>query len=396
MINNQDSHYEIAALIGKHLQSSLTAAEAQKLQLWIEASDSNRDLFNSLTDEAQLMNELFLLDSFKASDGWANFTKTIQKPVVPIIPITRVYKKYWVAAAAVLMMVFLTTVYFLKTPYKKTVTSINNKKPVIDVLPGGNKAMLQLADGTLVTLSDSLSGFQASQQNVKLVIKNGEISYASNGASQENLFNKVITPRGGQYKLRLNDGTQIWLNAASSIRYPVSFVGNTRVVELTGEAYFDVAHDPKHPFVVKLSGNKQVIAIGTSFNVNAYGDDNNDEATLIRGIVKVESGKNTQLLLPGQQAKFSGDDKLVLSNQVDVDEIIAWKNGQFIFNELTVKRIMIQLARWYELEVVYSGKISEETFSGIVSRNSNLSEVLKIMEAGGLRFKIDGKIIYVF
>ena len=396
MIDNQDLHYEIAALIGKHLQSSLTANEAQKLQLWIEASDANRDLFNSLTDEALLMNELFLLDSFKASDGWASFTKTIQKPVVPIIPITRDYKKYWVAAAAVLMMVFLTTVYFLKTPYKKTVTSINNKKPVIDVLPGGNKAMLQLADGTLVTLSDSLSGFQASQQNVKLVIKNGEISYASKGTSQENLFNKVITPRGGQYKLRLNDGTQIWLNAASSIRYPVSFVGNTRVVELTGEAYFDVAHDPQHPFIVKLSGNKQVRAIGTSFNINAYGDDNNGVATLIRGSIKVESGNNERLLVPGQQAKFLADDKLLLSNQVDVDEIVAWKNGQFVFNALTVKSIMVQLARWYELEVVYSGKISQETFSGIVSRNSNLSEVLKIMEAGGLRFKIDGKIIYVF
>jgi ferric-dicitrate binding protein FerR (iron transport regulator) len=256
--------------------------------------------------------------------------------------------------------------------------------------------MLQLADGTLVTLSDSLSGFQASQQNVKLVIKNGEISYASKGTSQENLFNKVITPRGGQYKLRLNDGTQIWLNAASSIRYPVSFVGNTRVVELTGEAYFDVAHDPQHPFIVKLSGNKQVRAIGTSFNINAYGDDNNDVATLIRGSIKVESGNNERLLVPGQQAKFLADDKLLLSNQVDVDEIVAWKNGQFVFNALTVKSIMVQLARWYELEVVYSGKISQETFSGIVSRNSNLSEVLKIMEAGGLRFKIDGKIIYVF
>jgi ferric-dicitrate binding protein FerR (iron transport regulator) len=265
-------------------------------------------------------------------------------------------------------------------------------------MPGGNKAMLQLADGTLVTLSDSLSGFQASQRNVKLVIKNGEISYAYKGTSQENLFNKVITPRGGQYKLRLNDGTQICLNAASSIRYPVAFVGNTRVVELTGEAYFDVAHDPKHPFIVKLSSNKQVRAIGTSFNINAYGDDDNDNdiATLIHGSVKVESGKNEQLLLPGQQAKFLSDDKLLISNQVDVDEIVAWKNGQFVFNALTVKSIMVQLARWYELEVVYSGKISQETFSGIVSRNSNLSEVLKIMEAGGLRFKIDGKIIYVF
>jgi ferric-dicitrate binding protein FerR (iron transport regulator) len=275
-------------------------------------------------------------------------------------------------------------------------SAISTQKRVNDVMPGGNKAMLQLADGTLVTLSDSLSGFQASQRNVKLVIKNGEISYAYKGTSQENLFNKVITPRGGQYKLRLNDGTQIWLNAASSIRYPVAFVGNTRVVELTGEAYFDVAHDPKHPFIVKLSSNKQVRAIGTSFNINAYGDDDNDIATLIHGSVKVESGKNEQLLLPGQQAKFLSDDKLLISNQVDVDEIVAWKNGQFVFNALTVKSIMVQLARWYELEVVYSGKISQETFSGIVSRNSNLSEVLKIMEAGGLRFKIDGKIIYVF
>jgi ferric-dicitrate binding protein FerR (iron transport regulator) len=293
-------------------------------------------------------------------------------------------------------MAFLTSVYFLKTPSKKVSIAISTQKSVNDVMPGGNKAMLQLADGTLVTLSDSLSGFQASQQNVKLVIKNGEISYASKGTSQENLFNKVITPRGGQYKLRLNDGTQIWLNAASSIRYPVAFVGNTRVVELTGEAYFDVAHDPQHPFIVKLSDNKQVRAIGTSFNINAYGDDNNDVATLIRGSVKVESGNNERLLVPGQQAKFLADDKLLLSNQVDVDEIVAWKNGQFVFNALTVKSIMVQLARWYELEVVYSGKISQETFSGIVSRNSNLSEVLKIMEAGGLRFKIDGKIIYVF
>lgn len=396
MINNQDVHYEIAALIAKHLQSSLTSLEAQKLQLWIEASDSNRDLFDALTDEALLMNELFLLDSFKPSDGWATFAKTIHQPVAPIVPTTRWYAQYWAVAAAVLMMAFLTSVYFLKTPSKKTMASSSHKKPITDIMPGGNKAMLQLADGTLVTLSDSLSGFQASQQNVKLVIKNGEISYASKGASQENLFNKVITPRGGQYKLRLNDGTQIWLNAASSIKYPVAFVGNTRIVELTGEAYFDVAHDPKHPFIVKLTGNKQVRAIGTSFNINAYGDDNHDEATLIRGSVKVESGNNERLLVPGQQAKFLADNQLLLSNQVDVDEIVAWKNGQFVFNALTVKSIMVQLARWYELEVVYSGKISEETFSGIVSRNSNLSEVLKIMEAGGLRFKIDGKLIYVF
>ena len=284
---------------------------------------------------------------------------------------------------------------------------LNHAKPVFsskypiasknDIQPGGNKATLQLADGTTITLNDSINGFRASQHHVNLIINKGAITYQSNG-EQENeiLFNTVSTPKGGQYELLLEDGTRVWLNAASSLKYPTAFSGNERIVELKGEGYFEVAHNALKPFRVIMPGLSKVEAIGTSFNINSYSDEYATKATLIEGKVKVSFGNNTVMLNPGQQADVLKSGQILLNNKIDVSEVIAWKNGQFIFNSVNIESIMRQISRWYEIEVVYNESFNQETFSGIVSRKSNLSEVLKIMEEGGVKFRIEGKKIYVY
>lgn len=303
----------------------------------------------------------------------------------------------WAAVAAVLLV--LVGIGYLLLGYKNENRETVKIQPVEgiennDITPGGDKAILTLADGSKIMLDSAHNGDLANQGNVKVIKINGQLAYKGTGTSAEVLYNTISTPRGGQYQLLLADGSKVWLNAASSLRFPASFTGKERLVELTGEGYFEIAKNENQPFKVDIAGKGVVEVLGTHFNINAYSDEASIKTTLLEGRVKVAaSGGATVLLKPGEQAQINGGIKLV--NDVDTDEIIAWKAGLFQFNRADVVSIMRQVSRWYNVDVVFEGPVSMKSFSGIVSRSNNISEVLKIMEKAGVKFKINGNRITV-
>jgi ferric-dicitrate binding protein FerR (iron transport regulator) len=296
----------------------------------------------------------------------------------------------WAAAAAA---VLAASFFIWRTNMDEPVQS--SAAPV-EISPGGNKATLTLADGKIISLDAVANGDIAAEGDVQVIKMDGTLQYNGANDNAEITYNTIQTPRGGKYQLVLSDGTVVWLNAASSLRFPVTFSNKERLVELKGEAYFEVKKGER-PFKVSLQNGSQIEVKGTAFNVNAYHDEEMLKTTLIEGKINFMNLGKTQALVPGQQIRLTYEqpEKPVVED-VDVEKEIAWKNDLFIFRGMDVRSIMREISRWYDIDVVYKGKISPETFSGIVSRKSNLSQVLKIMEEGGVRFEIEGRTIVVF
>ncbi len=292
-----------------------------------------------------------------------------------------------VAASAILLVTFGT---LNRSDEQSTVQTI------ADIPPGGNRAMLTLGDGSSIILDSAAVGQLAEQAGTRVIkVDDGRLAYDSEGRKRaETIYNTITTPRAGQYELVLPDGSRVFLNSESSIRFPVFFSGSFRVVEITGEAYFEVAENREMPFRVS-SGNTTVEVLGTSFNVRAYADEGSVNTTLIEGSVQVSSPVYQTTITPGQMALADITGTISVQNDVDVDEIIAWKNGLFIFNSATVEQIMNQVSRWYDVDIEYKGEVSNKTFSGIVSRKSNVSQLLKIMEGAGLKFILTEETIKV-
>lgn len=265
-------------------------------------------------------------------------------------------------------------------------------EPVHDILPGGNKATLTLSNGATIILNNTNNGRLMSVGNVSAIkVHNGLLVY--NTAQRATLkeqtseiqYNTLTTPRGGQYQLTLSDGTKVWLNAASSIRYPVAFRGKERAVEVTGEVYFEVVHNQKMPFEV-LVGNKIIKDIGTHFNVNAYGDDHTIKTTLLEGAVEIGG----VVLKPGEQAAWNDEGKMSVTDNINMNDVIAWKNGFFSFRNDHLREVMKKLSRWYNVDVVYQPEVNnKQQFSGMIDRNLTLSQVLKGLELTDAHFKID-------
>ena len=317
------------------------------------------------------------------------------REVFGFLPKSRHITAIWlrIAAAASIILCISIVGYILIHKNKST----QQAAQIHDIAPGGNRAILTLSNGRTIDLSAAKNGKLANQGSMVISKNaNGQIVYADsedNSPSQNNGFNIAATPRGGQYQLVLADGTKVWLNAASSIKYPVVFNGNERRVELIGEAYFEVAHSREKPFRV-ISNGQEVEVLGTHFNINAYGDENAVKTTLLQGSVKVSSAGKDKILKPGEQAQLEGGNIRVA--EVDVDEVVAWKNGFITFNNADIKSIMRQLGRWYNVEVKFTGNISESrSFSGDMPRSAPLSEVLKALELSKINFEIDGNKVIV-
>ena len=315
-------------------------------------------------------------------------------------PQLRVVKKsLWLrVAAAAAVLVFLSTgLYFLFRGSNQANTVVYKT----DIKPGANTAILTLASGKTIVLTGAKNGELASDGNAVISkAANGEVVYsAKDTASLKSLaYNTMTIPRSGQYHLVLADGTNVWLNAESSIKYPTVFSGNERKVEITGEAYFEVAHNAAKPFKVVANG-EVVEVLGTHFNVNAYADEPIIKTTLLEGRVKVTQNENIAVLIPGQQAQVNpsaGNAAIKVIENADTDEATGWKNGLFQFNKASIESIMRQASRWYNVEVSYSdNKKPVKTFTGNISRSSNLSQLLQILSYTGSRFEIDGKKIIV-
>ncbi|NLR61654.1 FecR family protein [Chitinophaga polysaccharea] len=309
-------------------------------------------------------------------------------------PLIKRHTRIWKAAAAAMIILLAgTATYLIRKPAAHRGTIINQVAKA-DVLPGSNKAILTLTDGSHIELDSAARG-TLTQQGAAAVMKlnNGQLAYqTSNRTGADVVYNTVSTPRGGQYQIVLPDGTKVWLNAASSLHFPTSFTGKERVVEVTGEAYFEVARKENQPFKV-VTQEMEVKVLGTHFNVNAYADETASSTVLLEGKVMVfHRGKNV-LMTPGQQALVKEDIRIV--PHADIETLMAWKEGKFSYNNMGLETIMRQIARWYDVDIIFEDKIAD-SYSMEISRNVPLSKLLQFMEiSGGVHFVINGRKVIV-
>ncbi|MET3877912.1 FecR domain-containing protein [Chitinophaga sp. OAE865] len=288
------------------------------------------------------------------------------------------YRKWWWVAAVAAGLLFPGGAAYFMNHQKRPSSQYAIKA---DVPPGTNRAVLTLADGTQVALDSS--GRQVIQQgNTAVRQQNGELRYEVKNGSSEVSYNVLTTPRGGQFRLVLPDNSAVWLNAASSIRYPTAFAGKERLVTVTGEAYFEVAPVPGQPFRVSLPAGVSVEVLGTHFNVNAYTEENSIRATLISGKVQVLRGNDKILLQPGQQVQADPRAAGIVVTPLlpaGVSQVTAWKNGIFDFEKMDLEQVLQQVARWYDVEVIYKGPVPHRLFGGQLSRSLRLSDIVEVM-----------------
>ncbi|WP_439559540.1 FecR family protein, partial [Dyadobacter sp.] len=265
-----------------------------------------------------------------------------------------------------------------------------------DVKPGGNKALLTLSDGSAIALDQVESGFVARQGNAEIrKAQEGILVYNAKADERTGTIsmNTLSTPKGGQYQVRLPDGSKVWLNASSSIRFPSAFAASERKVEITGEAYFEVAKDKRKPFRVKFN-QSEVLVLGTSFNIMAYPEEGASRTTLVEGSVDIKNVGQNARLKPGQQAAILATGQ-IKTKYTPVEEAVAWKNGEFYFQDASVEEVMRQLSRWYDVRINYNGKIPLKQFTGRVSRQVSLSEIVGMLRYAGVNCKLDNKQIII-
>jgi ferric-dicitrate binding protein FerR (iron transport regulator) len=306
----------------------------------------------------------------------------------------------WVAAAAIIAFVAGGS-YWLFNGKNTDEPTIISQQQASDVGPGAYKAKLTLSDGSTIILDSAKLGELARQGNTVISNKDGEIAYESQKGDVDIVYNTVSTGNGETYSFSLPDGSKVWLNSASSVYFPVAFSGQERRIETKGEVYVKVAHNPKMPFIASANG-LEVLALGTEFNINAYPDEEIMSATLIEGKVKValadepRSGKVSSITLePGQQTQLRSNRELTTPAKVNVEEVAAWKSGLFHFESADLKTILRQFARWYDIDVVYEGRITDRKFFVIVSRTTTLKGVLELLQDNDIVFKLEGRRLIV-
>jgi ferric-dicitrate binding protein FerR (iron transport regulator) len=302
-------------------------------------------------------------------------------------PVHRVhFLRRWGWAAAAVLVAISVAGYFLLSD-KKDTTNTPVATVVDEIQPGKNGAVLTLADGSTVLLDSMKNGLVAQQGGAKARLVEGMLQYEGRG--QEQLFNTMSTPKGRQFRLTLPDGTRVWLNSATAIRYPTAFTGNERKVEISGEAYFEVAKNVKMPFIVNVKDKISVQVLGTSFNINAYDNGNSSKTSLLEGSVQVNASGKKQTLTPGQQARIDAGNNIRLIENADLEKAVAWKNGYFNFNDEDIYEVMRQLERWYDIEVIYSKAIPPIEFRGKLPRDLSLQQMLGILGEMKVKFRLE-------
>ncbi len=377
---------EIKELLARYQEGTCTEAEKKLIEEWyLNLKETGKWQWSK--EEKELVRQMMENHIMKRITG---------KPEKVEDNVFHLSRKIWWAAASVVILFGVFS--FLKF-FNKQTESVKIAKTIPNDVkaPQANRAMITLANGQKVFLDSVGNGALAIQGNVKLVrLPNGEIVYqsASGEISRELKYNTLTNPRGSEViHLALSDGSRVWLNAGYSLKYPIEFVGKNRKVEISGEAYFEVAHNETKPFIVNY-GNMEVKVLGTHFNVNTYGDDgDNVKVTLLEGSVKVNDGAASSLLKPGEQAKVGNTIKIV--RDVDLDAVMAWKNGYFQFDHASLQTVLNQISRWYDVNVIYKGRNETREFMGAIQRDLDLSEVLKILEKNKVHFKVVEKELIV-
>jgi transmembrane sensor len=384
----------LAVLAEKFLANEATAAEQEQLHQLYDKWVDDEETVVSATENADVLRVEILQAIKDRING--------QKKVIPFYK-----KKSWrlLAAASIIIVAGVLLVYYIQPASPKNGFATKQPNPAREqspVLPGKDRATLTLADGRVIDLDSSGAGLLAQQGNTSITNKDGKIVYdPQNMQSGETIYNTISTPRGGQYQLVLPDGTKVWLNATSTLKFPVAFAGNSRTVELTGEAYFEVAtvhlrSGQKMPFKVNVANKAEVEVLGTHFNIMAYTEEEAIKTTLLEGSVKVSKDVASVILKPGEQTSVSQSSHPSQPIPVQTEEAVSWKNGKFHFNNADIKTIMRQVARWYDVDVEYRNISSETQLGGVVSRKEDLRQLLNYFEiAGKVQFTIEGRKIIV-
>lgn len=317
--------------------------------------------------------------------AWRAVMMAVLESDRPVLQRSKPLTRWWWAAAAIFISILAGSIYrFQQKPATQPVA-------IVDIPPGSNGAILTLSDGSTVVLDSLANGQVAQQQGANVMLQNGRLNYTPTGKPSGSLaYNIMTTPKGRQFQLTLPDGTKVWLNAASSIRYPTAFTGSDRSVAISGEVYLEVAGDPHRPFRVSIGDTVEVEVLGTRFNVNAYTDEPGIYTTLLQGAVKVSTRNQFKILKPGEQAQMKGAQLSILKN-ADPAHVTAWKDGAFSFVQADLPTVMRQLARWYDVEVVFAGDIPQRSITGEIGRSLTLEQVLKGLTKLKINYKIEGK-----
>ncbi|MBO9202813.1 MULTISPECIES: FecR family protein [Niastella] len=389
----KDMANRIAFLIGKHLKQELSDEDSRELHAWMEESVDNREIFEQLTDVEyleQTIREKYQTKPIASTREKLNrLIEAEDEPVQNIGNIRRLWLRLSVAAAVLIILAgAVMYIYKIDQQAGNGVVKTGNEKQ--DIAPGINKATLKLADGRSIVLDSSTKGQLPQQGGIQVSNKNGQLIYAAASVNNEgeDLWNTLSTARGQTYPVLLSDGSKAWLNSESSIRFPVFFKGDLREVQITGEVLFEVAHNPSKPFKV-TAGEINVQVLGTTFNVNAYKDEDAIRTTLIEGSVQVTKGIQWKKIRPGQQAQVLPDEIKVA--EVDVEKVIAWKQGLFRFKEDKLSEAMKNIARWYNVEVVFEGNSANVGLSGTIPRTAHISEVIKALSMLDVAARIEGR-----
>lgn len=386
------------ALLWKFIDGTITEPECHALSAYLQSSETeNNPEFEAVLRKVYLnAAEAPAMPEEASKRVLQRLMRSIQqqlKEKYPVAdsPVHRVHfmRQAWFryASAAVLVITFSIFAWMILKPADQQQTSSNTTTPVPVIPAGTDKAVLQLADGKTIQL-DSSAGQIIHDGNLNVNNNSGKLNYE--GVSSKVEWHTLSTPRGGQYNLRLPDGTEVWLNAASSITFPNSFTGNEREVKITGEVYFEVAQQKSQPFKVDIDGRASVEVLGTHFNINAYTDEPYIATTLTEGAVKMTDRKQSAVLSPGQQARINTKGMNVLKN-ADTDLVLAWKNGLFRFEAASIEEVLRQFARWYNVEIVMEQNDPDILFSGEVNRNLTLMQALTVLEKMGVRFSLRGR-----
>ena len=381
-------------LLNLYLDKKASPKQEQELFEWINAQPDDAPIRHALQ---QAWIQFTPQDKIDVQQADSMLQQILQGESVPAP--TTIKRRFellkWSAAAAVLAVISTAAYYYITAQNRarqtEIVTSISSEHRAQkqDIPPGTTSAKLTLGDGSEVLL-DTLTGQSIATQGSTQIIKTGgQVLYKNNNESVATIYNTLSTDRGHQYPLTLSDGTKVFLNASSSIHFPVSFNGPQRSVEITGEAYFEVAKNGK-PFIVHAGGT-QVEVMGTHFNVNAYADEAALNTTLLEGSVKVSQGMSSLMLVPGQQAQVRSNGSVSLNKNADTEAAVSWVQGYFHFSDAGLEDVLRQLARWYDVDVVYEKHYPDETFGGDIQKSLTLSQVLKLLDKSQVNFRILGK-----
>jgi len=387
-------------LLHAYTLEEITSAERQELMELIRMRVHERAIKLLMAEELEVLEQLqtgYMLSDEKTARILRNiFQSTAESGTAAQGGKGRMGGWVWRAAAVLILVTAGIGGYRRLSGLRQEAVVRVETKLRMDAAPGGNKAVLVLANGATIILDSAHSGKLAQQGGVNVIkMDSGRLAYSpSNENSTEVLYNTLATPRGGQYQLTLPDGSRVWLNAASSIRYPTDFRGAERNVTVTGEAYFEVVKNTKMPFVVNAGATRTTV-LGTHFNVKAYADERSLCTTLLEGAVKVSAGDDERILRPGQQCILNEATRSLTIRDVDTYQAVAWKNGLFDFDQTDIPAIMRQISRWYDVDISYRWNYEGVKFGGGISRQLNLSHVLRLLDKNGVHTKLEDRKLIV-